>query len=140
MFRRSALALLVSAQFVVMLDGAIVNVAVPSMQQDLQLSHVGVAWVVNAYFLAFGGFLLLSGRLADRLGRRRLFMVGSAVFTVGSVVAGLAPTETVLVAARVLQGIGAAALSPAALSILLVMFTGAARAKAMSTWGAASTL
>lgn len=137
---RFALVLLVSAQFVVMLDGSIVNVAVPSMQQDLGLSHVGVAWVVNAYFLAFGGFLLLSGRLADLVGRRRMFMIGSAVFTVGTITAGLAPSETVLVAARVLQGLGAAALSPAALSMLLMMFTGPARAKAMSMWGAASTL
>lgn len=140
MSRRLPLLVLFSAQFVVMLDTSIVNVAVPSMQHDLGLSHVGVAWVVNAYFLSFGGFLLLAGRLADVIGRRRMFMAGSAVFTAGTLAAGFAGTESVLVAARAFQGLGAAALSPAALSILLVMFSGTGRAKAMSGWGAASTL
>lgn len=138
--RRGALALLVSAQFVVMLDTSIVNVALPSMQQDLDLSPAGIAWVVNAYILTFGGLLLLAGRAADVIGRRRMFMLGSAVFTVGTLLAGLAANEAVLVVARVVQGAGAAALSPAAMSLLLVMFPGTARARAMSAWGAASAL
>ena len=138
--RRARLAVLVSAQFVVMLDTSIVNVAVPSIQQDLGLTQTATAWVVNAYFLAFGGFLLLAGRAADVVGRRGMFMVGSGLFTAATVVAGLSADQTVLVAARGLQGIGAAALSTAALSILLVLAPGAERAKAMAAWGAASTL
>ncbi|GAA1631931.1 MFS transporter [Georgenia ruanii] len=138
--RRAALAVLVSAQFVVMLDSSIVNVALPSIQNDLGLSPAGLAWVANAYVLTFGALLLLAGRAADVVGRRRMFLVGTAVFTIGTVVAGLAPGEGVLVAARVVQGAGAAALSSAAMSLLLVMFPGAQRARAMSTWGAASTL
>ncbi|TXN30626.1 MFS transporter [Lacisediminihabitans profunda] len=129
---------LVSAQFVVMLDTAVVNVALPSIQHDLHLTQTGVAWVVNAYFLAFGGFLLLSGRAADLFGRRRMFMAGAALFTGATLLAGIAPNETVLVVARTLQGLGAAVLSPSALSVILVGFPGAARAKAMSAWGAAS--
>ncbi len=138
--RRAALGLLVSAQFVVMLDTSIVNVALPSIQDDLALTPAGVAWVVNAYVLTFGGLLLLAGRAADVVGRRRMFVAGSAVFTAGTLLAGTAPSEAVLVAARVVQGAGAAALSPAALSLLLVMFPGAERARAMGAWGAASTL
>ncbi|WP_394768543.1 DHA2 family efflux MFS transporter permease subunit [Lacisediminihabitans sp.] len=136
--RRVGLAVLVSAQFVVMLDTAVVNVALPSIQHDLHLTQTGVAWVVNAYFLAFGGFLLLSGRAADLFGRRRMFMAGAALFTAATLLAGIAPTETVLVVARALQGLGAAVLSPSALSVILVEFPGASRAKAMSAWGAAS--
>lgn len=135
---RLALLALVSAQFLVMLDTSIVNVALPSIQSQLGLSQTGVAWVVNAYFLTFGGFLLLAGRASDIFGRRRMFMVGSAMFAAASLLAGFAPTEGVLIAARLLQGLGAATLSPAALSILLVLFPGAGRAKAMSAWGAAS--
>lgn len=138
--RRAALGLLVSAQFVVMLDTSIVNVALPSIQRDLALTPAGVAWVVNAYVLTFGGLLLLAGRAADVVGRRRMFVAGSAAFTAGTLLAGTAGSEAVLVAARVVQGAGAAALSPAAMSLLLVMFPGAARARAMSAWGAASTL
>ncbi|KAE8765819.1 MFS transporter [Georgenia thermotolerans] len=138
--RRAALAVLVSAQFVVMLDTSIVNVALPSVQHDLGLSAAGLAWVVNAYVLTFGALLLLAGRAADVVGRRRMFLAGSAVFTAGTLLAGLAPGEGVLVAARVVQGAGAAALSPAAMSLLLVMFPGGQRARAMSAWGAASTL
>ncbi|HEY3437396.1 MAG TPA: MFS transporter [Actinotalea sp.] len=136
----AALLLLVSAQFVVMLDTSIVNVALPSLQQDLGLGPTSTAWVVNAYFLAFGGFLLLSGRAADLLGRRRMFVIGAAVLSAATLVAGFASSATVLIAARAMQGAGAAALSPAALSILLVLFPGAARARAMGAWGAASTL
>ncbi|AXH96180.1 MFS transporter [Ornithinimicrobium avium] len=138
--RRAALALLVSAQFVVMLDTSVVNVALPSVQRDLGLGPAGLAWVVNAYVLAFGGLLLLAGRAADVLGRRRMFVVGSAVFTVGSLLAGSSATEVGLVAGRIVQGVGAASLSTAAMSLLLVMFPGPARAGAMSAWGAASTL
>lgn len=136
--QRVALVALVSAQFVVMLDTAVVNVALPSIQQDLGLSQTGLAWVVNAYFLAFGGFLLLSGRASDLFGNRRMFMVGAALVTATTLLAGFAPNETVLVLARALQGLGAAVLSPAALSIILVQFPGHGRAKAMGAWGAAS--
>jgi EmrB/QacA subfamily drug resistance transporter len=138
--RRLALGLLVSAQFVVMLDTSIVNVALPSIQTDLGLSSTAATWVVNAYVLAFGGLLLLSGRAADVLGRRRLFRVGSALFALGSLLAAGAGGPELLVAGRVVQGVGAAALSPAAMSLLLVAFPGPHRARAMSAWGAASTL
>lgn len=138
--RLATVVLLVSAQFVVMLDTSIVNVALPSVQRDLALDPAGVAWTVNAYVLAFGGLLLLAGRAADVVGRRRMFVLGAVVFTVGSVLAGTADSGTALVAGRLVQGAGAAALSPAAMSLLLVLFPGPARARAMSTWGAASTL
>jgi EmrB/QacA subfamily drug resistance transporter len=138
--RTAALALLVSAQFVVMLDTSIVNVALPSMQSDLGLGSSGLTWVVNAYVLTFGGLLLMSGRAADLIGRRRVFVLGSAAFTAGTLLAAFAASLEVLVAGRVVQGIGAAALSPAAMSLLLTMFPGVGRAKAMSAWGAASTL
>jgi EmrB/QacA subfamily drug resistance transporter len=139
--RRSvALGLLVSAQFVVMLDTSIVNVALPSIQTDLGLSSTGVTWVVNAYVLAFGGLLLLSGRAADLVGRRRMFVAGSTLFTLGTLMAAGAHDQGLLVAGRLVQGAGAAALSPAAMSLLLVTFPGQQRAKAMSLWGAASTL
>ena len=108
-----SLALLVSAQFVVMLDTSIVNVALPSIQGDLGLGPAGLAWVINAYVLAFGGLLVLSGRVADLFGRRRMFMAGSAVFAVGTLVAAAASSPWMLVGGRVVQGAGAAALSPA---------------------------
>ncbi len=132
------LAVLISAQFVIMLDTSIVNVALPSIQQDLNLTAPGVAWVANAYFLAFGGFLLVSGRAADILGKRRMFVAGAGLFTAASLVAGLAASETALIAARLLQGLGAAALSPAGMAILLTVFTGESKTKAVSAWGAAS--
>ena len=138
--RSMALGLLVSAQFVVMLDTSIVNVALPSIQADLGLSSTGLTWVVNAYVLAFGGLLLLSGRAADLLGRRRMFVGGSALFSVGTLLAAGAGNEGLLLAGRIVQGAGAAALSPAAMSLLLLTFPGQERAKAMSIWGAASTL
>jgi len=137
--QRIGLLVLIAAQFVVLLDTAVVNVALPSIQEDLELTQTGVAWVVNAYFLAFGGFLLVSGRAADLFGSRRMFMVGSALFTATTLMAGLAPNETILVIARALQGISAAILSPAALSIVLLRYQGPQRAKAMGAWGAAST-
>lgn len=136
----AALALLVSAQFVVMLDTSIVNVALPSIQADLGLSSTGVTWVVNAYALAFGGLLLTLGRLADLVGRRRMFVVGSGLFTIGSVLAACAPGEQLLIAGRLAQGAGAAGLSPAAMAMLLATFSGSSRVRAMSLWGAASTV
>jgi EmrB/QacA subfamily drug resistance transporter len=138
--RRLALGLLVSAQFVVMLDTSIVNVALPSIQSALSLDASTLSWVVNAYVLAFGGLLLLCGRVADRVGRRTMFTVGSALFTVGTLTAAAALGEWMLLAGRVVQGAGAACLSPAAMALLLVNFPGEQRARAMSLWGAASTL
>ena len=138
--RTVALGLLVSAQFVVMLDTSIVNVALPSIQADLNLGPTAVAWVLNAYVLAFGSLLLLSGRAADLFGRRRMFVAGSAVFTAGTLLAGAAISPTMLAAGRIVQGVGAAALSPAAMSLLLLTFPGAGRARAISFWGAASGL
>ena len=138
--RSLILGLLVSAQFVVMLDTSIVNVALPSIQTDLGLGAADATWIVNAYVVAFGGLLLLSGRLADLFGRRGLFSAGSALFTVGTLLAAVAANEGTLLAGRVVQGVGAAALSPAAMSLLMLAFPGRARARAMSIWGAASTL
>ena len=135
-----ALGLLVSAQFVVMLDTSIVNVALPSIQADLGLGPTGVAWVINAYVLAFGSLLLLSGRAADLFGRRRMFMAGSTLFTVGTLIAAAASDPVMLMAGRIVQGAGAAALSPAAMSLLLLTFAGPERARAVSIWGAASGL
>jgi EmrB/QacA subfamily drug resistance transporter len=132
-----ALALLATAQFVVVLDASIVNVAMPSIARDLQLTQAGLAWLVNAYVLAFGGFLLLGGRMADLLGRRRVFMAGFAVFALASLAGGLAESGTTLIAARALQGLGAAVLSPAALSIVTTTFAeGAERNTALGVWGA----
>ena len=134
------LAVLVSAQFLVMLDASIVNVALPSIQADLGLGAAEATWIVNAYVVAFGGLLLLSGRWADLFGRRRMFTAGSGLFTVGTLVAAVAADQGLLLVGRVVQGVGAAALSPAAMSLLMLAFPGQARARAMSIWGAASTL
>jgi EmrB/QacA subfamily drug resistance transporter len=132
-----ALALLAAAQFVVVLDASIVNVALPSIGRDLQFSQEDLSWVVNGYVLVFGGFLLLGGRLADLLGRRRMFMVGLIVFAVASLAGGLATSPGMLIAARAVQGLGGALLSPAALSLLTVMFAeGAERNRALGVWGA----
>ena len=103
-----ALALLCATQFIIVLDIAIVNVALPSIQVDLGFSQENLQWVISAYALVFGGFLLLGGRLADLLGRRRVFMVGLVVFTIGSLLCGLSWSEGSLIAARALQGLGAA--------------------------------
>ena len=138
--RWAALGLLVSAQFVVMLDTSIVNVALPTIQAELGLRPTAITWVVNAYVLALGGLLLLSGRAADLFGRRRMFVGGSVLFAVGTLLAASATGASQLVGGRVVQGIGAAALSPAALSLLMLTFPGSARARAMSLWGAASAL
>jgi EmrB/QacA subfamily drug resistance transporter len=131
------LALLCSAFFMVILDVAIVNVALPSIQADLKFSENNLQWVVSAYALTFGGLLLLGGRAADLLGRRRLFIAGVAVFALASLLGGLAPSGALLIAARALQGIGAAVMTPAALSILMTTFPeGAERNKALGIWGA----
>ncbi|WP_107772751.1 MFS transporter [Nocardioides sediminis] len=137
--RLLGLVLLVSAQFLVMLDASIVNVALPSIQSELGFGPAGVTWVVNAYVLAFAGLLLLTGRAADLFGRRRVFTAGGWLFTIGTLVAATAVSQQLLIAGRVVQGVGAAALSPAAMAMLLAAFpTG--RARAMGAWGAASTL
>jgi EmrB/QacA subfamily drug resistance transporter len=132
-----AMALLAAAQFVVVLDASIVNVALPSIGRDLHFSQDNLSWVVNAYVLVFGGFLLLGGRLADLLGRRRLFITGLVLFAIASLAGGLAQSEGWLIAARAVQGLGAALLSPAALSLVTVLFAeGSERNKAMGVWGA----
>jgi len=132
-----ALALLSVVQFMVVLDIAIVNVALPSIQVDLGFSQEDLQWVVSAYALVFGGFLLLGGRAADLLGRRRIFLGGLIVFTLASLFAGLAWSEASLITARSLQGLGAAIISPAALSILSTTFAeGRERNIALGVWGA----
>src|SRR3954452_1755668 len=110
-----ALVLLSAAQFVVVLDASIVNVALPAIQTDLHFSVSNLQWVVNAYTLTFGGFLLLGGRAADLFGRRRVFMAGIGLFAAASLVAGLSNSEGMLIAARAVQGLGGAIVSPAAL-------------------------
>jgi EmrB/QacA subfamily drug resistance transporter len=125
------------AQFMVILDATIVNVALPSIKGDLNLSEGSLQWIVNAYTLVFGGFLLLGGRAGDLLGRKRLFLVGLVVFTAASFLDGLASSEGFLIAARSLQGLGAALISPAALSIIATTFEeGKERAKALGVWAA----
>jgi EmrB/QacA subfamily drug resistance transporter len=132
-----ALILLCTAQFVVVLDASIVNVALPTIGEALNFSEGNLPWVVNAYVLTFGGFLLLGGRLADLLGRRRIFMGGLVLFALASLAGGLAANSGQLIAARAVQGLGAAILSPAALSIVATTFRdGAERNKALGIWGA----
>jgi EmrB/QacA subfamily drug resistance transporter len=132
-----ALAVIVTAQFMVVLDVAIVNVALPSIKTDLHFSQESLQWVITGYSIFFGGFLLLGGRLADLLGRRRLFMAGLMLFTVSSLLDGLAWSEGSLIAFRCLQGLGAAMMSPAALSILTTTFQeGRERNRALGIWGA----
>jgi EmrB/QacA subfamily drug resistance transporter len=131
------LVLICLAQFMVVLDATIVNVALPSIQDDLHLSDGGLQWIVNAYTLVFGGFLLLGGRLGDLLGRKRLFLIGLVIFTGASLLDGLAGSEGMLIGARALQGLGAALISPAALSIISTTFKeGAERARALAVWAA----
>jgi len=134
-----ALAVIVVAQFMVVLDVAIVNVALPSIKTDLHFSEQNLQWVITAYSILFGGVLLLGGRLADVLGRRRLFIAGLALFTLSSLLDGLAWSEGSLIAFRGLQGLGAALVSPAALSILTTTFAeGRERNRALGIWGAVS--
>src|SRR5919198_4427409 len=132
-----ALALLSAVQFMVVLDIAIVNVALPSIKVDLGFSQENLQWVISAYALVFGGFLLLGGRAADLIGRRRLFFAGLVVFTLASLLAGLAWSETSLISARAVQGLGAAIITPSALSILSTTFVeGSERNIALGVWGA----
>ncbi len=133
------LAVTVVAQFMVIVDVSVVNVALPSIKHDLHFSQESLQWVITAYSILFGGTLLLGGRLADLLGRRRLFMAGVGVFTLGSLLSGLAWSEGALIGTRALQGLGGALLAPAALSIIVTTFReGRERNVALGVWGAAS--
>ena len=134
--RWQALVLLCLAQFMVILDITVVNVALPAIGADLALDRAALTWVVTAYTLCFGGLMLLGGRLADLLDRRRMFLAGLTTFTLASLAAGLSGNGTVLVAARALQGVGAALLSPAALSIITTTFHGRERYRALGVWAA----
>src|SRR5437764_1337549 len=131
------LAVVATAFFMTILDVSIVNVALPSIARSLHFSRENLQWVITAYSIAFGGFLLLAGRAADLLGRRRVFMVGVALFTIASLVCGLASSEAMLIVARAVQGLGGAIITPAALSIVMTSFEeGAERNKALGIWGA----
>ena len=131
-----ALLLVCAAQLMLVLDGTIVNVALPAIGDSLGFSEVGLSWVVNSYLLTFGGFLLLGGRAGDLFGRRRVFMAGLVLFTVASLLCGLAGSQVLLVAARALQGMGGALMAPAALSIVITTFRDPGeRARAMGIWG-----
>src|SRR3954449_10368891 len=135
--RWKALAIVCAAFFMTVLDVSIVNVALPSIGRSLEFSRDSLQWVITAYAITFGGFLLLGGRAADLLGRRRVFLAGVALFTVASFLCGLAWSEGVLIGARALQGLGAAIISPAALSIIITTFDeGPERNKALGIWGA----
>jgi len=138
--RWAALGLVCFGALMIVLDGTIVNIALPSIQRDLGFSQSGLAWVVNAYVLTFGGFLLLGGRAADIIGRRAVFVAGVAIFTVASLACGLAPSQWLLVAARAVQGIGGAIVQAVAFSLILELFREPGpRAKAMSVWGFVSS-
>jgi MFS family permease len=131
------LAVVATAFFMTILDVSIVNVALPSIGRALDFSRENLQWVITAYSIAFGGFLLLGGRAADLLGRRRVFMVGVALFTLASLACGLAQSEGMLIASRAVQGLGGAIISPAALSIVMTSFEeGPERNKALGIWGA----
>src|SRR5947199_1984001 len=133
----AVLAIVAVAQFMVVLDATVVNVALPTIKQDVGFSEQSLSWILNAYTLMFGGFLLLGGRLADRLGRRRVFMAGIALFSGASLVCGLSQSEAMLLIARGLQGLGGALVSPAALSIIVTTFAeGTERNRALAVWGA----
>ena len=135
----AALILLCAVQFMLVLDGTIVSVALASIGGDLKMSRQDLQWVVNAYTLAFGGFLLLGGRAADLLGWRRVFVAGLVLFTFASLAGGFANSGLWLTVSRGLQGLGGALVSPAALSILTTMFAeGNARNRALGAWGATS--
>jgi EmrB/QacA subfamily drug resistance transporter len=135
-----ALALLCAAQFIVILDTSIIGVALPAIQADLGFSAGGLSWIFNAYVIAFGGLLLLGGKLGDVFGARRMFMLGFATLTGASLLAGLAPSQEVLLAGRALQGVGAALIAPTALAIIMRLFghDGAELGKAFGFWGAAA--
>ena len=132
-----ALVLLAMTQFIIVVDASIVNVALPTIGTDLEFTQDNLSWVINAYTLTFGGFLLLGGRLADLLGRRRVFIAGLILFSFASLFGGLATNDIQLIVARAFQGLGAALVSPAALSIVTTTFKeGAERNKALGVWGA----
>src|SRR6266498_6111407 len=131
-----ALTVLCLGALMIVLDTTIVNVALPSIRANLGFSQTSLAWVVNAYLLTFGGFLLLGGRLGDLFGHRRLFLIGISVFTAASLACGLATSQTFLIAARAVQGFGGAIVSVVVLSLIMIMFTEPAeRAKAMGVVG-----
>jgi MFS family permease len=131
-----ALIVLCLGSLMIVLDTTIVNVALPSIKEDLGFSETSLAWVVNAYLLTFGGFLLLGGRLGDLFGHRRLFLIGIVLFTLASLACGLATTQAFLVAARAVQGLGGAVVSAVSLSLIMTLFTEPAeRAKAMGVFG-----
>jgi EmrB/QacA subfamily drug resistance transporter len=135
--KNRALALLALAQFMIVIDASITNVALPTIGRDLDITQTDLSWVVNAYTLTFGGFLLLGGRLADLIGRRRMFVIGLAVFGGGSLLGGLSGSSNFLDGARALQGLGAAFVAPAALSLVTTIFAeGAERNRALGVWGA----
>src|SRR5262249_46889557 len=135
--RWRALTVVCAAFFMTILDVSIVNVALPSIGTSLHFSRDNLQWVITAYAITYGGFLLLAGRLADLYGRRRVFMIGVVVFTVASLFCGLAWSESVLIASRAVQGLGAAVITPSALSIVMTTFDeGAERNKALGIWGA----
>ncbi len=135
--RWKALAVVCAAFFMTILDVSIVNVALPSIGKSLHFSRDNLQWVITAYAITFGGFLLLGGRLADLFGRKRLFLIGVVLFTIASFLCGLAWSEGVLIVARAIQGLGAAVITPAALSIITTTFDeGAERNKALGIWGA----
>src|SRR3954471_7864375 len=134
--RTGLLVLLCIAQLMVILDISAVNVALPDMAKDLEISGGDIGWTITSYSLIFGSLLLLGGRAADLLGRRRVFLAGLSVFTVSSLASALAGGAATLFAARAGQGLGAAMLSPAALSIITTTFHGPERAKALGVWGA----
>src|SRR4051812_6335496 len=137
--RWAALTLIVVAQFMVVLDMSVVNVALSAIQTDLGFSETGLQWVITAYAIVFGGFLLLGGRLGDLYGRRRLFMIGLLVFVAGSALSGLAWSSGSLIAFRAVQGLGGALFAPAGLSLLMTTFTeGRGRNLAIGVWAAAS--
>jgi EmrB/QacA subfamily drug resistance transporter len=139
--RWKALAVLAIASFMVILDASIVGVALPSIGRDFGVTAEDLQWLVSGYALSFGGLLLLGGRAADLLGRRRIFMVGTGLFALASLLSGLATSEAILIGGRVLQGLSAALMSPSALSILVTTFAeGAERNKALGVWGAVGAL
>src|SRR4249919_3773396 len=131
------LVLVCLAQFMVILDATIVNVALPTIQKDLDMTDTNLQWVVNAYTLLFGGFLLLGGRAGDLAGRKKIFLIGLVLFTSASLLCAVATGSTWLIMSRGLQGLGAALIAPAALSIITATFSeGAERTKAMGVWAA----
>src|SRR5271163_2919750 len=135
--QRALLVLVCLAQLMVILDVSIVNVALPSIRGGLHFSTTGLQWVVNAYTLTFAGFLMLGGRASDLLGRRRVFLVGTALFALASLTCALADSRTLLIGARALQGVGGAIISPASLAVIATSFAeGRERSRALGVWGA----